>query len=67
VRVDEDGNVCTAVREYRSDAAYLCDTTQPCLHQVVYWLLEADAVGDGPLVNALCWYGRARWGENLYW
>lgn len=28
---------------------------------------KADAVGDGPLVNGLCSYGRMLWGEGLYW
>lgn len=30
-------------------------------------LHQADAHGDGPLVNALCWYGRAKWGEDIDW
>lgn len=38
-----------------------------CRRCVVRMLLEADARGDGPLVNALCWYGRARFGVGLYW
>jgi hypothetical protein len=31
------------------------------------WLREADSSGDGPLVNALCEYGRRRWGEDIDW
>jgi hypothetical protein len=30
-------------------------------------LRRADAIGDGPLVNALCWYGRQQWGQDLDW
>jgi len=30
-------------------------------------LHEADAMGDGPMVNALCAYGRKRWGEDIDW
>ena len=30
-------------------------------------LNAADANGDGPMVNALCAYGRVRWGEDLDW
>jgi len=34
---------------------------------VKQWLIEADAAGDGPMVNALCEYGRERWGPDLDW
>lgn len=30
-------------------------------------LNAADSRGDGPLVNALCAYGRERWGADLDW
>lgn len=30
-------------------------------------LREADATGDGPMVNALCEIGRKRWGADLDW
>ena len=38
-----------------------------CEQCVVRFCNEADARGDGALVNALCWYGRARFGPNLVW
>jgi len=31
------------------------------------WLADADAQGDGPLVNALCELGRKQWGPDLDW
>jgi hypothetical protein len=39
----------------------------PCQPEVKVWLNDADAQGDGPLVNALCQYGRAAWGQDLDW
>jgi hypothetical protein len=63
----EDGETCQALRVYRADAALRCDRDFPCRRQVEYWLLEADARGDGPLVNALCVYGRRRWGPGMCW
>lgn len=35
-----------------------------CMH---FALFDADPGGDGPLVNAICAYGRKRWGECLHW
>jgi hypothetical protein len=52
-------------RYYRPDAGRLVETA--CRRCILRWLFAADAVGDGPLVNALCAYGRARFGPGLYW
>jgi hypothetical protein len=60
-------DICQPVKAYRSDAAHICDSQMVCRHQVLFWLWEADAIGDGPLVNALCTFGRERWGPGLYW
>jgi hypothetical protein len=39
----------------------------PCRPLTKQWLRDADDAGDGPLVNALCAYGRRMWGEDLDW
>jgi hypothetical protein len=52
------------VCEYRD--AECCDE-RPCKRCVIDMLKRADDRGDGPLVNALCEYGRRRWGPNLFW
>lgn len=38
-----------------------------CWHLLHQQLEEADSHGDGPMVNALCDYGRKRYGECLHW
>ena len=38
-----------------------------CWHLAHKWLEEADAHGDGPMVNALCEIGRKQWGPCLHW
>jgi hypothetical protein len=44
-----------------------------CTHKVICrpvtkrMLSAADTIGDGALVNALCEYGRRRWGQDLDW
>jgi hypothetical protein len=58
---------CEHVKQYRPDAENICLTQMVCRKQVLYWLFEADSVGDGALVNALCWFGRRVWGPGLYW
>ena len=37
---------------------------RPIVKQALH---NADARGDGALANALCWFGRARWGTDLDW
>lgn len=46
---------------YRRERQVLC---RPLTKK---WLREADSSGDGPMVNALCEYGRKRWGTDLDW
>lgn len=38
-----------------------------CRQCVARLLNFYDAAGDGPAVNALCAYGRNRFGEGMYW
>lgn len=38
-----------------------------CRPTVKESLRIADANGDGPMVNALCAYGRKRWGPDIDW
>lgn len=46
---------------------YCDERGELCYPRVVRLLNEADARGDGPYVNALCAYGRQRWGETIHW
>lgn len=46
---------------YCEELRVLC---RPRAKRILY---EADARGDGPLVDALCSYGRRRWGHDLDW
>jgi hypothetical protein len=39
----------------------------PCYRCVAVSIEQADAAGDGPMVNALCAYGRKRWGPTIHW
>jgi len=48
-------------RLYCEERRTLC---RPLAHK---WLEEADAAGDGPMVNALCEAGRRLWGACLHW
>lgn len=38
-----------------------------CLLCVARLLYAYDSAGDGAAVNALCAYGRGRFGQTLYW
>jgi len=46
---------------------YCSEKKDLCWFLAHKWLDEADARGDGPLVNALCELGRKKWGECLHW
>lgn len=56
--VDGSGSWCAL---FCSERRTLCRPVTKAL------LREADATGDGPLVNALCEYGRKTWGPDLDW
>lgn len=43
------------------------DPTECCYPCFVRHLLQADGLGDGPLVNAMCAFGRRKWGSRLHW
>lgn len=40
---------------------------EPCRACVYKVLQLADERGDGAAVNALCWYGRSRFGPGVAW
>lgn len=46
---------------------YTSSGVRECPPYVAERIRRADAVGDGPMVNALCAYARKLWGEGLYW
>jgi hypothetical protein len=46
---------------------YCRERRDPCRPLVKRLLNEADAAGDGPMVDVLCAYGRRRWGPDLDW
>jgi hypothetical protein len=46
---------------------YCRERGELCYAKCAHDLLEADNIGDGPKVNALARYGRARYGECIYW
>jgi hypothetical protein len=45
----------------------LKDLDQLCERCVIHQLNWYDSWGDGPAVNAICWYGRRRFGSSLRW
>jgi hypothetical protein len=63
-----DCEVCHATVEGTGPWCELyCTRDVMCRPMVKRMLNEADASGDGPMVNALCEYGRKRWGPDLDW
>lgn len=63
---------CADCNAYTKEVGPWCESSfdlwgRPCRLVVKRRLHQADAEGDGPLVNALCEYGRRRWGEDLEW
>lgn len=46
---------------------YCAERNALCSSKTHELLSDADAHGDGPMVNALCNYGRKRFGECLHW
>jgi hypothetical protein len=44
-----------------------CHPKELCWSLTHDFLLEASACGDGPMVNAMCEYGRSRWPACLHW
>jgi hypothetical protein len=44
-----------------------CTSARWCRPLTKQALDDADASGDGSMVNALCSYGRRRWGPDLDW
>jgi hypothetical protein len=55
--VDQAGPWCAI---YRKDVGL-------CRPYAKVMLRTADAQGDGSLVNALCEFGRKKWGPDLEW
>jgi len=46
---------------------YCGDDGVDCPPRIAEQINIADAQGDGSLVNGLCYYARALYGEGLYW
>ena len=40
---------------------------QACRYEIARRVDDADAIGDGPMVNALCALARQRFGTGLHW
>lgn|GEM_PF-4074559 len=43
------------------------DRQNMCFAELHVLLEAADRTGDGPMVNAICEYGRKRYGACLHW
>lgn len=46
---------------------YMPEHQRECRPHAKMRLRQADAEGDGPLVDALCRYGRKEYGEDIDW
>ncbi len=64
--------LCEMCGLFASSAGAQCEVARKagkplCWHLAHQELEAADSAGDGAYVNAICWYGRAAFGECLHW
>jgi hypothetical protein len=63
--------LCELCDQYVDSAGPWCDLycsqDSICRPRLKKQLRDADATGDGPMVDAVCAYGRKRYGMDMDW
>jgi hypothetical protein len=68
----KDGWTCQVCQQRTYSSGPWCDLyvverRKMCPPVIAEIIRAADAIGDGPKVNAMCEYARKLYGEGLYW